>query len=179
MSRGRVAAGSALVALGVAALAVALVAYSREGDPGASGRRARGAFLAEALEAQSPAGPPLGGFGEARVAVGGRCLLVAVADEQSERVQGLRGVQALGEIDGMLFVFDAERNGEFTMADTLVALDVGFYDSEGSEVDRERMVPCPEGDDGTCPRYGSREAYRFALEVPAGSLGAGALSTCT
>ncbi len=150
---------------------------SREPADGAAGRLP-GDFLTDALSVQVPAGDPLAAFGETRVALGSRCLRVAVADEPGERVQGLRGVTDLGAYDGMLFVFPADGRGAFTMAGTPSELDIGFYDAGGREVDRDTMTPCPEGDDASCPRYEADAPYRYALETPAGGLGSGALSVC-
>ena len=179
MRRGGAAAVAA-PALLLAAVMAAILVYSLgrdRGDARVAGR-ARGDLLAGALYAQSPAAPPLAGFGEARIAVGGRCILVGVADARGERVRGLRGVDDLGRYGGMLFVFAQDGRGQFTMAGTTIALDVTFYDSRGTDVDRASMKPCPDGDDTSCPLYGSRGPYRFALEAPAGELGAGVLAPC-
>jgi uncharacterized membrane protein (UPF0127 family) len=81
----------------------------------------------------------------------------------------------------MLFVDPADGRGAFTMAGTSRALDVTFFSSGGSVVDRFRMAPCPDGTDATCPAYRSRAAYRYALEQPAGAgsaPAAGALGAC-
>ncbi|MCZ7535569.1 MAG: DUF192 domain-containing protein [Acidimicrobiia bacterium] len=167
-------------ALLCAALLGGVVYWSlRSSEPaGGPAGRLPGDVLDGALAAQVPAGDPLAGFGEARVALGDRCMRIAVADEPGERVQGLRGVTDLGAYDGMLFVFPTDGRGAFTMAGTPRELDIGFYDAGGREVDRERMTPCPEGDDASCPLYESRARYRYALETAAGGLGSGVLSAC-
>ena len=55
----------------------------------------------------TPASAPFAGLTEAQLGVGGRCLHVVVADDETERVQGLRQRSDIGPYDGMLFVFDA------------------------------------------------------------------------
>ena len=180
MTRRGAARGAALALLLAAAVGAPVAELLRSGSrTGEPAGRTPGDLLAVALSSQSPGIDPLVGFGEAQVALGGRCMRVGVADEPSERVVGLRGVESLDPYDGMIFVFASDGGGAFTMADTVIDLDIGFYDSDGIEVDRERMVPCrPGGDDRSCPLYGSRKRYRYALEVPGGALGSGALSGC-
>jgi uncharacterized membrane protein (UPF0127 family) len=125
-----------------------------------------------------PAAPPFEAFSQSRVAVDHRCLRVLVASTTSQRIQGLRDVTDLGAYDGMLFVFPSDSFARFTMAQTPLPLDIGWYSSDGAPVDRVRMSPCPRGSDASCPEYGSRRRYRYALETRVGALGAGGLSTC-
>jgi uncharacterized membrane protein (UPF0127 family) len=125
------------------------------------------------------AAAPFEAFGETRVAVGDRCLRVLLARTTEQRVQGLRGVRSLGPYDGMLFVFPSSTDARFTMAKTPLPLDIGWYASDGTPVDRTRMTPCPQGTDATCPAYASRRRYRYALEQRAGQLGSGALGSCS
>jgi uncharacterized membrane protein (UPF0127 family) len=111
------------------------------------------------------------------VAVGGRCLRVVVADDQTERVQGLRQRRDLGPYDGMLFVFDAPSEVPFTMSRVPVELDIGFYSGSGVPVSRRRMMPCPRAD-ADCPSYRAGGPFTEALETLAGQLPSGALSGC-
>ena len=60
--------------------------------------------------------------------MGGRCLRVVLADDMTERVQGLRERSNLGPYDGMLFVYDEPVDGAFTMSTVPVPLEIGFYD---------------------------------------------------
>ncbi len=76
-------------------------------------------------------------------------------------------VRDLGDLEGMLFVFEAEREGAFWMKNTLIPLDIAFFDGSGELVGSLGMLPC-EAD--PCPLYDIDEPYRFALEVPAGEL---------
>lgn len=117
-------------------------------------------------------------FSATRVKLGDRCLRVLLARTPAQRSQGLRGVRDLTPYDGMLFVYSSDSTNRYTMADTLIPLDIGWYAADGTRVDRARMTPCPEGTDATCPTYGSDDSYRYALETPAGHLGAGGLGAC-
>jgi uncharacterized membrane protein (UPF0127 family) len=136
-----------------------------------------GTAVAAALESATAAGPPFPGLTETRVALGGACLRVVVADEHGERVQGLRGVRDLGPYDGMLFVFASDSESRFTMADTPLPLDIGWYGPTGLPVGRARMESCP-GDDDSCPDYAATTPFRYALETEAGALGGGPLGSC-
>lgn len=182
MTHPRVVGGYVLAGLGVGLLALAVVALvERSGDHEPSEPSVASASpLVEVLRGAGVAAPPFDGDDrtEAMLGVGRRCLRVAVADDDAERVQGLRGVRDLGPYDGMLFVFAGDVRSEFTMAETLISLDLGFYDVEGREVERRRMQPCLEDGEGSCPRYGASGDYRFALEVPAGELAGGPIGPC-
>lgn len=98
----------------------------------------------------------------------GRNLRVAVAATVEERSQGLRGVTDLGDLDGMLFRWDTDLvSTAFTMAGTLIPLDIAFFAADGSFVDGFRMDPC---ETDPCPTYAAAAPYAFALETPASAL---------
>ena len=124
------------------------------------------------------ASAPFTAFRETRVAVGDRCLRVLVADTPTLRNEGLRAVTSLAPYDGMLFVNDRDTNARYTMADTLIPLDIVFYDRDGAPVGDASMQPCPTGTDATCPTYASGRKYRYALERLAATPGGGALGSC-
>lgn len=101
------------------------------------------------------------------ITVGGQGLMVAVADDPGERAQGLIGVERLGDLDGMLFVFFQEALGGFWMKGTLIPLDIAFFDDDRIFVDTLSMVPCTAD---PCPSYVPEAPYSWALETPSGSL---------
>lgn len=175
-SSARAAAAGALALVALGGIVVIVVRAVRD----------RGAT--DAAVATVPAGlfgsprraaAPFETFGEARVALDGRCLRVLVASSPAQRGRGLRGVRDLGPYDGMVFVYGSDVSTRFTMARTPLPLDIGWYSAEGAPVDRTTMAPCPEGTDATCPVYEAARRYRYALETEAGSLGAGSLAPCS
>ncbi|HUP14587.1 MAG TPA: DUF192 domain-containing protein [Acidimicrobiia bacterium] len=107
------------------------------------------------------------GWAVATVNVGGQALLVAIADDPGERAQGLMGVEELGDLDGMLFVFSQEALGGFWMKGTLIPLDIVFFDDDRTFVDMLSMVPCTAD---PCPSYVPAAPYSWALETPVGAL---------
>jgi len=125
------------------------------------------------------AGEPVGldGFDTTVITIDDRTMTVAVAETREQRSQGLMGVTDLGGLDGMLFVFQRDSSGGFWMKDTLIPLDIVFFDAEGALVDRFMMEPCTED---PCPSYVPGGPYRYAVEAPAGDLGfVGETSTLT
>ena len=114
--------------------------------------------------------PELADLATATISIDGRDLLVAVADTAEVRSQGLKGVTDLGDLDGMLFVWEGDTGAAFHMVDTLIPLDLAFFSVGGGFVDRLTMEPCMTDE---CPSYsagGLFGLYRYALEAPAGDL---------
>ena len=67
----------------------------------------------------------------------GACVCLSPSNS-AERIQGLRAVTDLGAYDGMLFVFPSDAFARFTMAQTPLPLDIGWYTSDRAPVDRGR-----------------------------------------
>lgn len=154
------------VGLLVAVVAVAILAYgaNRPADPTFVDANAGTTTTTSGLE-----------FEQRRILVGDRCLTVEVADTQEKRAQGLKNRDSLGEINGMLFLFEQPVMAAFTMSEVKIPLTIGFYDDAGVRVDSLDMEPCPSGSASECPRYESKQAFRNALEVERGQLPEGAL----
>ncbi len=83
-----------------------------------------------------------------------------------EKMQkGMMGRTGFGTIDAMVFNFEQQRVLTFWMKNTLIPMDILFFDIDGNFVSSASMVPC-ESD--PCPIYASAEPASIALEVPAG-----------
>jgi uncharacterized membrane protein (UPF0127 family) len=159
-----------LAALGAVVMRSSVGSLKSDAEPGTG--------VAQALDGANAASPPFAGLTEARLALGDRCLKVAIADEDDERVQGLRDITDLGDYDGMLFVYSSDTDARFTMARTPLPLDITWYAPDGRPVSSTTMRPCVEGSDATCPVYASAAKYRYALETAAGHGGSGAIGAC-
>ncbi|MGQ0849610.1 MAG: DUF192 domain-containing protein [Actinomycetota bacterium] len=113
-------------------------------------------------------GGDLDGWEVATITLGTERMAVAVADDDDERSRGLIGVDDLGDLDGMLFVWADEVLTGFWMKDTLIPLDLRFFSSEGALVDATSMEPCLAD---PCLVFVAADPFRWALETPRGRLG--------
>ncbi len=156
--------GAVLLAAGVGLVAWALVAGGR--DPVVP--------PAVTLAPPEPAAAPFAALTETEVEVGDRRLRVVVADEEGERIEGLRSLRDAAPYDGMLFVFPADTTTGFTMAGVPGPLDLAFFDAAGRRLGDRAMAPCAASD-AACPGYFAPAPYRFALETAAGAMPAGDL----
>lgn len=68
-------------------------------------------------------------------------------------------------IDGMLFVYESAFTAAFHMEDTLIPLDIWWFDADGTLVGVTQMEPCV---DPVCERYPSPGRIMWALETPQG-----------
>lgn len=120
-----------------------------------------------ALPSASAKGLPLG---DLEIGRDGRILLkleVEIAETPASRYQGLRNVERLESNAGMAFLFQAPSRGSFTMQDTLIPLDIAFWDQNNVIVDILHMTPCRSK---PCPPYTPRTDYVAAIEMNSGLL---------
>ena len=157
--------GSELSSADVAALsgdAPAAQGAGLDTPPGPTDRVALGNFDAGDLAFGEVAIAVTGPDGE----VAGWCVLLAATSEQRQR--GLMEVTDLGGYAGMLFVWNGDVSSSFYMRNTPTPLSIGWFDADGALVSTADMDPCADVEG--CPTYPSGGHYRFALEVPQGSL---------
>lgn len=121
--------------------------------------------------------PPPDGTTVSSLEIGEVGLTVWVADTPEERARGLSGVERLpDDIDGMLFVFEEPTIRTFHMLETVIPLDIWWFDADGILLGSTTMEPCPVA---PCPGYESPGLVTWALETPQGvvELVAGAFLT--
>lgn len=88
---------------------------------------------------------------------------VEVMDSEEERAQGLMFVEKLPRFSGMLFVYDSPGPVAFWMRNTLIPLDMLFFDETGTLVSiRENAVPLDE-----TPIFGG-DNIQYVLEINGG-----------
>ena len=129
-----------------------------------------GALLATGAAAAIERGAPGPNFGRGTATLstsdGDLVLRVEIASTDRQRQRGLMLRRSLGAKAGMVFAYESPTSGGFWMKNTLIPLDIAFYDVRGRILRILRMQPCVED---PCPIYSPGVSYRGALEVNAGS----------
>lgn len=89
-----------------------------------------------------------------------------VATEAYERATGFRGfpTELIAGFPGILFVFDSEIEGNFTMLTVPFDLDIVFFNATGEWVGSTMMTA------QATAQYAAGAPYQYALELPSGSL---------
>jgi uncharacterized membrane protein (UPF0127 family) len=98
-------------------------------------------------------------------AQGSASLQVEIADSSDERAQGLMGRTFLGADQGMAFLWDEPAEARFWMKNTLIPLQIAFWDTNRRIVALIEMPPCTTD---PCPKYGPNEATAGAVEANTG-----------
>ena len=91
-----------------------------------------------------------------------------LANDDEERGKGLMHRTSMPMDQGMFFVFDLEDELNFWMKNTLIPLDIVFFDRTLRVVDVQSMMPEHEIAPAPLPFYTSAVPAKFALEVNAG-----------
>ena len=111
--------------------------------------------------------PQIDTFRVKEVQVGDEELTLAIADNPSLRRQGLQGVTDLEDLDGMLFFWRHDGDA-FWMKDTLIPLDIIWFNEDGTFKGRDSMVSCTAD---PCPTHRPDNLdFRYAIEAPPGTL---------
>jgi len=125
------------------------------------------AFVA-AGAAFAPSEEPRFGRGTVTITTGERkvVLRVEVARTEAQQLRGLMYRRSLARDAGMVFLFPRATSGAFWMKNTLIPLDIAFYNARGRILRIMQMKPCRVQ---VCPLYEPNVSYRAALEVNEGS----------
>ncbi len=106
-------------------------------------------------------------FDKKKIILGGRTITVEVADTDPKRERGLMGRTTLADNTGMIFIFEDERVLSFWMKDTLIPLDIGYFDKTKTLIDIQVMQPISPIE--KVPKiYPSKKPAQYALEMPLG-----------
>jgi len=106
--------------------------------------------------------------GEPWVEVGGQRYFVEIADEDTEREQGLMFRDELEANAGMLFIWERARPRAFWMLNTRIALDIVYIGPDLRIVGWSlNTPPCRTRQ---CPNYPSGAPAKYVLEVNAGEM---------
>ena len=104
------------------------------------------------------------------VAIGNATYSVDLAILPEERQQGLSGRERMAPDEGMLFVFEEERQLNFWMKEMHFPLDIIWIDSQCRLVEVAANVPTPPpgAANDEIPRVQSPAPARYVLELNAG-----------
>lgn len=106
-------------------------------------------------------------FEKRKIKVGEQVVVVEVADTAEKHARGLMFRESLPEGTGMIFEFAEERPLSFWMKNTLIPLNIGYFDKQRKLIETHEMVPAVMGE--VRPRnYPSSRPAMYALEVPKG-----------
>ncbi|MBE5317522.1 MAG: DUF192 domain-containing protein [Xanthomonadales bacterium] len=101
------------------------------------------------------------------VEIKGQRFYVEVVQTEAARQQGLMHRTELPSDQGMLFLFDRTQPLAFWMKNTLIPLDIFYFDDQRRLVSVARNVPpCKSA---ICPSYPSAGPSLYTLELNAGS----------
>jgi len=103
------------------------------------------------------------GLERVTIGVGTEEFVVEVARTSADQARGLMDRKRLGEGEGMIFVYAADRRMSFWMRNTYIPLSIGFLTSEGEILQIEDMRPLD-----LTPVVSQRSA-RHALELNRGA----------
>lgn len=104
---------------------------------------------------------------EVQLSLNGTTFDVDLAITESERRIGLMGKRELKQNQGMLFVYDEPQKLSFWMKETLIPLDILFFDRDGRLL--ELFANTPPCIKAPCKTYSNQSPALYVLELPAGS----------
>lgn len=99
--------------------------------------------------------------------IGGRKVIVEIADSPVSRARGLGGHRPLAENEGMLFLFPSADSHQFWMKDMTFPIDIVWLNS-GRVVDMAPHVPPPAFPSADLPIYMPRIPSGSTVELSAG-----------
>ncbi|MCK9538170.1 DUF192 domain-containing protein [Dokdonella sp.] len=109
---------------------------------------------------------PAAAVGSPHVELAGHRYQVELATDDASRARGLMLRTVLAPDHGMLFIFQDDAPRAFWMKNTLIPLDILYFDAERRLVSVQHDVPPCRAD--PCPAYPSGAPARYVLELNAG-----------
>jgi uncharacterized protein len=104
-------------------------------------------------------------YEKAKFRLGKKEFTAYLADDDQKRSQGLMFIDKLPPDTGMLFIFEEERRQGFWMKNTLIPLNIGFFDSKGVLTEAQEMKVAESLVSKSVPSYQSIGPALFALEM--------------
>lgn len=106
-------------------------------------------------------------FSKKTLLLGGKQISVEIADTDEKREYGLMNREKMPADQGMLFIFKSEEILSFWMKNTLIPLNIGYFDKNRVLVSKTEMIPASPMD--LYPKtYPSEKPAMYALEMNTG-----------
>ncbi|MCB1584055.1 MAG: DUF192 domain-containing protein [Marinicella sp.] len=93
---------------------------------------------------------------------------VELADDDNERALGLMYREQMGDNQGMLFIFPDSQPRAFWMQNTLIPLDILYFDHNRKLINVSGNTPPCKNTTTRCPNYPSKKPAKYVLEINAG-----------
>ena len=94
-----------------------------------------------------------------------KIITVEIAEAPEQHAQGLMFRKKLKNNEGMLFIFNEELVREFWMKNTLINLDIGYFDKNKKLIDIQQMKAVTSIMQTDLPTYPSKQPAMYALEM--------------
>ena len=102
------------------------------------------------------------------VKLNGQRFDVELAESDDSRAMGLMYREKMSDDAGMLFIFSDEFRRAFWMKNTLIPLDILYFDSDKKLVSQSLNTPPCRNTTTRCPNYPSEKPAKYVLEINAG-----------
>ncbi|WP_154224304.1 DUF192 domain-containing protein [Marinicella rhabdoformis] len=93
---------------------------------------------------------------------------VELAESDESRAMGLMYRKEMADDEGMLFIFPNEYPRAFWMKNTLIPLDILYFDKNKKLVSLSMNTPPCKNTTTRCPNYPSVKPAKYVLEINAG-----------
>ncbi len=103
-----------------------------------------------------------------RVTLKGQSFVVELANDNNSRAMGLMFREEMATDAGMLFIFPDSYPRAFWMKNTLIPLDILYFDEDRKLVSISEKTPPCKNTTTRCPNYPSGKAAKYVLEINSG-----------
>ena len=103
-----------------------------------------------------------------KVTINDIAFYIELADDDNERAMGLMYRKQMADEEGMLFIFPNSQYRAFWMKNTLIPLDILYFDQNRKLINISENTPPCKNTTTRCPNYPSKKPAKYVLEINAG-----------